>query len=207
MPLIDYYLCDNANGGYLNTEGVTVLSGFLWTRWSQCGFSETHAARIWMKISEICEFCVIGRCLWSTIGIEWNDCVKKPSFARILTSSSTWVLRASQTPPRNPSLYPLINCVITQSHCARLFCVEMVVLSLWHRQHCCEDASQISEWQDTLKHNFYGYQTLRDRICLIIFWNGLWYSGCTYCHVMPWHDIHYDLPEACRRCVKCIDIT
>ena len=81
MPLLKYNPCDCF---YLNTEGVTMLTGFSKTRWPRLRFSESYAVRNSVKISRICEFRVImgimtgllGCCSSSTLGSRANDYVK-----------------------------------------------------------------------------------------------------------------------------------
>ena len=81
MPLLKYNPCDCF---YLNTEGMTMLTGFSKTRWPRLRFSESYAVRNSVKISLICEFCVImgimtgllGCCSSSTRGSRANDYVK-----------------------------------------------------------------------------------------------------------------------------------
>ena len=67
MPLIQYKPCYCI---YLTTEAVTMLTGFPRTRWLRRLFSESYAARISVKTSQICEFRVImGIMLGCTLGV------------------------------------------------------------------------------------------------------------------------------------------
>ena len=81
MPLIWHNPCDCS---YLNTKGVTMLTGFPWTRWPWRRFSESYNIQISTKISRICERRVImgimtrllGCCSCSALGSRANDYVK-----------------------------------------------------------------------------------------------------------------------------------
>ena len=89
----DYY--------YLNTEGVTMLSRFLWIGWPRRRFSESYTLRVWVTMSWNCQFRVIkgiktgllGRCLIEApSGPNANDCVKTLASLRFWRNNSPWVL-------------------------------------------------------------------------------------------------------------------
>ena len=64
-----------------------MLTGFPRTRWPQLRFSESYVVRISVKISRICEFCLImgimtsllGCCSSSTLGSRANDYIIRPA--------------------------------------------------------------------------------------------------------------------------------
>ena len=104
---------------YLNTEGVTMLTGFPRTKWPQWRFSESYAAWISAKILWICEFCVTMG-IWlvcqgivhpALLGAGWMitskpslrlgfDCIIRPA-----PSGAGWT-----TPPQ-PGHYSLTVCM------------------------------------------------------------------------------------------------
>ena len=98
MPLIWHNLCDCS---YLNTKGVTMLTGFPWTRWPWRRFSESYSIQISTKISRICECRVImgimtrllGCCLCSALGSRANDYVKTLTTLRFWLHHSPCSLR------------------------------------------------------------------------------------------------------------------
>ena len=100
-----YYLCDCSDR---SMDGWQCI-GFQWTGWPGGRFSKSDVARVWLELSEICEFRVVirimtrlpVRCLWGTRGLRTNYHVKNLASLGFLIISCK-LCGASQTASVQP---------------------------------------------------------------------------------------------------------
>ena len=150
------------------SEGLTMFTKFPRAWWPRWRFSEFYAARISVKISQICEFgvkigiitglleCCLSSTLWSRANDEWSR--QNPHYARVLNAPFAlllpWVL--DEQHPSSPVNIPksiTTSPIIARCSVEMTLCISLKSFVRMDFNYLCH--FRVDEWYEIHFYNLF----------------------------------------------------